>query len=317
MSSPQRPDPPYRRIVAEIRARILTGALRPGDRMLSTRQIAQRWGVAVATATKVVATLRDDGLVETKVGSGTVVSARTDPKADRTASPPPRDDVPRRALSREHVVRTAISIADAEGLDAVSMRRLAAELGVGPMSLYRHVETKDELVAQMADEVFGESGLPAEVPRRWRAGLELIARRQWHLCRRHLWLPRAVSFTRPLLVPNMMAQTEWVLRALDGLGLPMATRVREALTLHALVIATALPMADEVEAEQETGVPLDRWWQAQRARADELLDSGDFPLLATIPQDAASDLDELFEYGLARHLDGFAALVADQARSRV
>lgn len=85
-----------------------------------------------------------------------------------------------------------------------------------------------------------------------------------------------------MLVPNRMTETERVLRALDGLGLPMATRVREALTLHALVIAAALPLADEVEAEQETGVPLDRWWPARRARADELLAGGYFPLPATI-----------------------------------
>jgi DNA-binding transcriptional regulator YhcF (GntR family) len=313
MSSAQRPEPPYRRIVAELRARILTGDLKPGDRMLSTRQIAQRWGVAVATATRVVATLRDDGLVETKVGSGTVISAREQP-ADQAA--PRRKGVSRRESTREHVVRTAISIADAEGLDAVSLRRLAAELGVGPVSLHRHAATKDELVAQMADEVFGEAEPPARPSRGWRAELELIARRQWQLCRRHLWLPRAVSFTRPMLVPNMMAQTERVLRALDGLGLPMSTRIREALTLHSLVIATALPLADEVDAEQETGVPLDRWWSARRARAEELLAGGHFPLLATIPRDATSDLDELFEYGLARHLDGFAALVADQAGGR-
>ncbi|WP_197289546.1 GntR family transcriptional regulator [Saccharothrix sp. NRRL B-16348] len=117
MSSAQRPEPPYRRIVAELRARILTGDLKPGDRMLSTRQIAQRWGVAVATATRVVSTLRDDGLVETKVGSGTVISAREQP-ADQAA--PRRKGMPRRESTREHVVRTAISIADAEGLDAVS-----------------------------------------------------------------------------------------------------------------------------------------------------------------------------------------------------
>ncbi|ROP42192.1 TetR/AcrR family transcriptional regulator C-terminal domain-containing protein [Saccharothrix texasensis] len=314
MSSAQRPDPPYRRIVAELRARILTGDLRPGDRMLSTRQIAQRWGVAVATATRVVATLRDEGLVETKVGSGTVIGARRDPEPTAGRVTPPRPGgVAEQASTRGHVLRAAIAIADAEGLDAVTMRRLAAELGVGPMSLYRHVENKDELVARMADEVFGELDLPTPGPPGWRAGLELIARRQWQLCRRHLWLPRAVSFTRPLLVPNVMAQTEWVLRALDGLGLPMATGVREALTLHALVITAALPLADEVEAEQETGVPLDRWWRARRARADELLAGGRFPLLATIPPDVTSDLDELFEYGLARHLDGFAALVGGRA----
>jgi AcrR family transcriptional regulator len=318
-SSTRRPEPPYRQIVAEIRARILTGDLRPGDRMPSIRQIAQRWGVAVATATRVMATLRDEGLVETKVGAGTVVSALTGPKQPAGLTMPPRSrrgPAPKQALNRKRALRAAISIADAEGLDAVSMRRLAAELGVGPMSLYRHVANKDELVTQMADEVFGEPELPVPGPEGWRAKLELISRRQWELCRRHLWLPRAVSFTRPLLVPNMMAHTEWTLRALDGLGLPMATRIREALTLHGLVHTVALSMAAEVEAEQETGVTLDRWWLAQRKRADELLSSGRFPLLATVTGETVSDVDGLFEYSLARHLDGFAVLVGDQARPR-
>ncbi|WP_068015459.1 GntR family transcriptional regulator [Nocardia mexicana] len=315
-SSTQRPDPPYRQIVADIRARILSGRLRPGDRMPSIRQIAQRWDVALATATKAMAILRDEGLVETKVGSGTVVGPRrgrtaTAPLPPSAPPPGPRPGgLPKSAMTRAHMLRTAIAIADLEGLDAVSMRRLGAELGVGPMSLYRHVANKDELVTQMADAAFGPAALPDPGPEGWRAKLELIARRQWQLCRRHLWLPRAVSFTRPLLAPNMMAHTEWTLRALDGLGLPMATRMREALTLHALVISIGLAMADEAEAEQNTGITLDRWQQAQRARTDELLTSGRFPLLAASSAETVSDLDALFEYGLARHLDGFAALLA-------
>ncbi|MEV0200474.1 TetR/AcrR family transcriptional regulator C-terminal domain-containing protein [Nonomuraea sp. NPDC050691] len=96
----------------------------------------------------------------------------------------------------------------------------------------------------------------------------------------------------------------------------MTTRIREALTLHALVVNAALTMADEVEAEQETGVTLDRWWVAQRERADELLAGGRFPLLAAIPQETVSDLDGLFEYSLGRHLDGFAALVEEHAPAR-
>ena len=295
--------PPYRRIVDELRARIVSGDLRPGDRVPSVRQIAQRWGVAAATATKVVAALRDEGLAETKVGSGTVVNGR-----------PERAPRPRQVLNRAHVLRTAIGIADVEGLDAVSMRRLAAELGVGPMSLYRHVANKDELVAQMADEIFGEARPPDPGPDGWRARLELIARLQWDLSRRHLWLPRAVSFTRPSLAPNMMAHTEWTLRALDGLGLSMRTRVREALTLHTLVVTTAMSLAAEVEAEQETGMTLARWWLSRRKQAGELLDSGRFPLLAAIPEGTVSDMDGLFDYALARHLDGFAVLLADRTR---
>ncbi|WP_328418221.1 GntR family transcriptional regulator [Micromonospora sp. NBC_00389] len=321
MPSPTpRPDPPYRRIVEEIRGRILTGDLRPGDRIPSVRQIAQRWGVAVATATRAMATLRDNGLVEATVGSGTVVSNHTrrkHPVSPAESQRPRQAGTRKQPLSRKHVLRAAIAIADVEGLDAVSMRRLAADLGAGPMSLYRHVANKDELVTQMADEVFGESELPDPGPPGWRAKLELIACQQWELCRRHLWLPRAVSFTRPALVPNMMAHTEWTLRALDGLGLPMTTRIREALTLHGLVVTVALSMAAEVESEQETGVTLDGWRLAQQKRADQLLDSGRFPLLATIPTETASDLAGLFEYGLARHLDGFATLMEEQARTQL
>ncbi|MEU6724395.1 TetR/AcrR family transcriptional regulator C-terminal domain-containing protein [Nonomuraea wenchangensis] len=303
--------PPYQQIAAEIRTRILTGALRPGERMPSIRQIARRWGVAVATATKVMAALRDEGLVETKVGAGAVVTAgRRQPAASRQPAARPRQaGAPKQALNRGHTLRTAIAIADREGLDAVSMRRIAAEMGVGPMSLYRHVAGKDELVMQMADEVFGEVELPEPGPDGWRAKLELIARRQWELCRRHLWLPRAVSFTRPLLAPRVMEHTEWTLRALDGLGLDMATRIREALTLHALVVSASLSMAQEAEAEQETGVTLDRWWRTQQERTGALLGTGRFPLLAAIAAETVSDVDALFEYGLARHLDGFAAML--------
>ncbi|MFI7637507.1 TetR/AcrR family transcriptional regulator C-terminal domain-containing protein [Nonomuraea sp. NPDC049400] len=299
-------DPPYRRIVEELRVRILSGDLRSGERMPSIRQIAQRWGVAIATATKVIAALRDEGLVVARVGAGTVVAARA------SHQQPEPGHLPKQALSRTHVLRTAIAIADTEGLGAVSMRRLAAELGVGPMSLYRHVANKNELVTQMVDEVFGEPELPTPGPEGWRAKLELVSRRQWELGRRHIWLPRAISFTRPLLVPNMMAHTEWTLRALDGLGLPITVRIREALTLHALVVTVALSMADEVEAEQESGVTLTRWWLEQRHRSEELLDSGRFPLLATIPRETVSDLDGLFEYSLARHLDGFAVLLEER-----
>jgi AcrR family transcriptional regulator len=193
------------------------------------------------------------------------------------------------------------------------MRRLAVELGVGPMSLYRHVDGKDELVAQLADEVFGDIDLPDPGPDGWRAKLELISRLQWELCRRHNWLPRAISFTRPVLLPNLMAQTEWTLKALNGLGLSLTTMTREALTLHALVVTAALSRANEIEAEQETGVTPDLWWLNQRERADELL--GRFPLLATTPAGIAADLDRMFEYSLARHLDGFAVLVATESDS--
>ncbi|MGW0249789.1 TetR/AcrR family transcriptional regulator C-terminal domain-containing protein [Nocardia goodfellowii] len=317
MSPSERPNSPYLVISEEIRARIMSGQLRPGDRVPSIRQIVQRWGVAVATASRVTATLRDEGLVETKVGSGTVVSMPGNRKRTAVAAPGPksgRRSFVEPASQRKQALRKAIEIADVEGLDAVSMRRLAVALDTAPMSLYRHVANKDELLIRMADEAFGELDLPEPGARGWRADLELSARAHWQLCRRHLWLPRTVSFTRPLLAPNMMAQTEWVLRALDGLGLPTAVRIREALTLHALVLTMASSAAEEIDTEQNTGISHDGWQLAQLSRARELLDSGRFPFLAEISDDLAVDLDELFEYSLGRHLDGFAVLVARTAR---
>lgn len=142
-SEVQQSGPLYQAIAAQIRARITSADLRPGDRVPSIRQIAQRWGVAIAAATKVTATLRAEGLVETKVGWGTVVSAHgarersTGSPATNTVSlGTPRLRAPVDQEShRKHLLRSAIAIADTEGLEAVSMRRLAAELGVGPMSL--------------------------------------------------------------------------------------------------------------------------------------------------------------------------------------
>ncbi|SOD67822.1 transcriptional regulator, TetR family [Streptomyces zhaozhouensis] len=315
MPSAQHTEPPYRVIAAEIRSRIASGDLAPGDRVPSIRAIARRWGVAIATATKVTAVLREEGLVEARVGSGTVVSqgaGRERAAPARRAAAPARGEAAGQEPPRARILRTAVDLADADGLQALTMRRLAAELDLGPMSLYRHVTGKEELLTQMADLVFGDLTLPEPGPPGWRAKLELVARQQWRLCRRHLWLPPVISFTRPALVPNMLVHTEWTLRALDGLDLSLDVRLQEALTLHAFVVTIAVSKADEAQAERNTGMSLNRWSETQRSRRRELLTSGRFPLLAAFSDDAAPDLDALFEYGLARHLDGFAVLLGDR-----
>src|SRR5271154_2012303 len=112
--------PRYSRIVDELRGRIESGVLEPGDRIPSTRDIVKQWGVAMATATKVISQLRTEGLVSATPGVGTVVA-----------------DVG--GVTAERIVEAAVAVADAEGLSAVSMRRVASEIGVATMSLYRHV----------------------------------------------------------------------------------------------------------------------------------------------------------------------------------
>lgn len=311
--------PTYVRIVTEIRRRISAGELRPDDRVPSTRQIVREWGVAMATATKVLTTLRQEGLVRAVPGVGTVV-AHPEP------APAPRTLRRRQArahhgeLTRERVVRTAVGIADAEGLAALSMRRVATELDIATMSLYRYVSGKDELVVLMADAALGEDKLPEPPPPGWRARLELVARLQWTIYRRHPWLAQVMSFTRPPLIPNGMAHTDWTMRAVDGLGLDFETMIQVAVTLASYVRGTAVNLEPEAQAEQDTGLTTEQWLKSRESEMAVILASGALPMFSRIltqggldpDLDLHLDLDTLVEFGLQRVLDGIEVLIAQR-----
>ncbi|GII62988.1 GntR family transcriptional regulator [Sphaerisporangium krabiense] len=302
------PEPPYLRIAGEIRRRIATGELRAGDPVPSTREITRRWGVAMATATKALTALRQEGLVRAVPGVGTVVQA----PPPREAAPAPRTP-PSRAgdheLTRERVVRAGIEIADAEGLAALSMRRVAAALGVAVMSLYRHVPGKDELVTLMTDAVYAAHPPGPDAPD-WRRALEETARLMWAVYRRHPWLPHAVSMTRPQLSVGGLAHTDRVIRALAGAGLGPNARLHAAITVIGFVRGVGVNLEPENLARQDTGLTEDEWMNAQPAFA-EVLAAGSFPGLAAVvtSPEADLDLDTLFEFGLARLLDGLAVLI--------
>ncbi|KZB85277.1 TetR/AcrR family transcriptional regulator C-terminal domain-containing protein [Amycolatopsis regifaucium] len=295
-------DPPYLRIAAEIRRRIVTGELREGQKIPSTRQIIAEWGVAMATATKVLATLKRDGLVIAKPGTGTVVASRAPKAAPRTEA----------ELSRERVVRAAIRIADAEGIRALSMRRVASGLGVATMALYRHVSAKDDLILEMADVALGEVRFPPDPPSGWRAQLELMARAQWALFRRHPWLAQALSVTRPQPLPNLLHHADWATRALDGHGLPSSTIMYAHITIFNHVRGTALNFEAEAESESGTARTADDWLAEHEPILWDLVSGGRFPNFTSVVMRAPFDfdLDTLFEFGLQRLLDGFAVLLA-------
>ncbi|MGI5353232.1 GntR family transcriptional regulator [Streptomyces sp. CA-250714] len=301
--------PPYARIAAELRRRIADGELAPGDRVPSTRQLAREWNVALATATRALTTLRQDGLVEARPRVGTVVAHRR--RRTTSAAGPPAD----RELTRERVVRVAIGIADAEGLAALSMRSVAARLGAATMAAYRYVHSKDELVLLMADTVLGELRLPPadapDAPADWRARLELGARSLWQLHRAHPWLAQIGPLTRPLLLPNLLTYSEWMLRALDDRGVPPTTALNLNVLLYSHIQGLAIQWERESAAESSTGLTEDAWMAQQQETLAALTASGAYPTFTRLVEALGEDgydlrLDELFEMGLASVLDSVA-----------
>ncbi|WP_349017199.1 TetR/AcrR family transcriptional regulator C-terminal domain-containing protein [Streptomyces luteolus] len=320
--------PPYLRIAAEIRRRIADGELAPGDRVPSTRQISAHWGVALATATKVLTTLRLEGLVEARPRVGTVVapaapsaptsaptSTSTSAPAAPTAAAARDRPAPDAELSLGRIVRAAIDIADAEGLAACSMRAVAARLGVAAMSIYRHVPGKDELVLHMADAAFGEETYPAEAdaPEDWRTRIELGARTLWRLHQKHPWLAQIGSLTRPLLVPNLLAHGEWMLSALDGHGLDPTRLFDIHVLLYSHVHGLAVHLEMEAHAEAATGQSEEQWMDSRAPVLGELTESGRFPhftkAVGSFENGYDLRLDVLFEFGLKALLDGLTPVI--------
>jgi AcrR family transcriptional regulator len=312
------------RIAAELRARIRDGRLRPGDRVPSTRALVQRHGIAMATASRVLATLQAEGLVRGVPGVGTVVVGPPPaPVPDRGTREPdpqghpavrrrrPDDELP---LTAERIVTAGVAVADREGLAGLSMRRVATELGVATMSLYRHVADKDDLLLRMMDAAVAEGALPAEPPPSWRDGLELAARALWATFRRHPWLPSALSLTRPQLLPGGLAYSDWVLRALEGAGLDALTTFTAHLTVFTFVRGTAMNLELEADAEAVSGLSSDEWMAEQEPALQALVAGGEHPHFARVlgELDFDLDLDALFDFGLQRLLDGLALLAAPQ-----
>jgi DNA-binding transcriptional regulator YhcF (GntR family) len=305
MARSESPDsPPYLRIAAELRRRIEDGELRPGDALPSTRQIVRDFGVAMATATKALAALQNDGLARAVPGIGTVVGLAGPP-----VRPPRRRRRGTTALSRSVIVAVALQIADAEGLRALSMRRVAAHLDVTTMALYRHVSNREHLVLLMADAAFDRFPLPEPPPGDWRRRLETAARVQWTMYQHHPWLAQVTSFTRPLLAPRALAHTEWVMRALDGLGLDPVTVVHVHATVAAHVRGLAVNLEPEAEAAAQSGISDREWMDSHGTRvlASDTARQA-FPYLARVPANSL-DLGTLFEFGLQRLLDGIATLI--------
>ena len=160
---------------------------------------------------------------------------------DPDIPPPPWQRAPERQtrrrrepISRDAIVAAAIGLLDREGLAALSMRRLAEELGTGAASLYWHVGSKDGLLDLVLDEVIGEGKVPDPDPDRWQEQLKQIARDQRAASHRHPWVVR-VSVGRIPMGPNALRYSERILAILRAGGLPPHLAVQGYLLLIATI----------------------------------------------------------------------------------
>ncbi|MEY9877144.1 AcrR family transcriptional regulator [Streptacidiphilus sp. MAP12-33] len=213
---------------------------------------------------------------------------------------------PQPSLSVESVVGAAVALADAEGLESVSMRRIAAELGVGTMSLYRYVETKDDLLDLMIDHVMGEGERPPR-ERDWRGELRGIALRYRGLVLRHPWVLGA-SASRPPLGPNVLDNGERMMAAMDGQGIGIDAMARFGGTVMAYVRGFVMGEIAEAETLRRTGVTEDEYRNVVGPYLMGVLAEGRHPLMARFVHEADDhpDPDEAFESGVDTVLDGLA-----------
>lgn len=216
---------------------------------------------------------------------------------------------PRPGLTLDRIVAAAIAVAQADGYPAASMSRIAKELGVSPMALYRYVAAKDELVDLMLDAAVGPA--PAiEDGENWRAGLERWALAYLATLRRHPWVVR-VPLTSPPATPNQIAWLEQGLRAMRGTGLDPAGKMSVIMLLGIYVrgaeatysgIAETFDPDKDLPSYVETVVRLitPQTGPTRFPEITAVLTSG----VMTQPDD---DPDHEFHFGLNRILDGVAA----------
>jgi AcrR family transcriptional regulator len=231
-------------------------------------------------------------------------------------------DRARPRLSREEIVDAAIAIADAEGAEALSMRRIAQVLQAGTMSLYWHVSSKEHLLELMRDMLMAEIEVPAPSGD-WRADLRALAVSSRAMLSRHRWLMNFVG-GRPPLGPSTLLILEESLALVRPLRLDPAGEIGILTAVNTYVNGTVLQETQEistVEAEQQArAVGLRQALRERQEWRDRLAGTGIFPnvvrfLDSGIDPDAAETRDVRFEFGLDCLLDGIAARIASRDSS--
>ena len=222
-----------------------------------------------------------------------------------------------RGLSQADIVDVAVAVADAEGAGAVSIRRIAKDMQVGPMSLYWHIESKEELHRLMLEVVQAEIEAP-EPSGDWRADLTAYARNTRAAIRRHPW---AIDFlgAGPPSGPNDARNADRLIGTLEGIGLDIESTMWALLTLGTYVMGAALREIQEIRWHEAAAKAEATMSESEITAAYDEFDrqihgAGQYPHLvkvldAGVDPDAPESRDDRFEFGLSCLLDGFAARI--------
>ncbi|MCD2189780.1 TetR/AcrR family transcriptional regulator [Actinomycetospora soli] len=232
--------------------------------------------------------------------------ARLIPLLWRTAAPSRRG--PARGLTLDAVVGAATRLADAYGLEPLTMRALAADLGVAPMTLYTYVPGKAELVDLLVDHAFRTMERREFGAEGWRDRVRAVMDTNRAVFRAHPWVG-AVDPGRPVPGPGTTAKYEHELAAFDGCGLSDVDRDAALTFVLDFVAAAARTESRSDPAGDEA------WWAAAGPALAEVLDPSSYPLATRVgaaageAQRSARHPDAAWAFGTARVLDGLAALI--------
>lgn len=238
---------------------------------------------------------------------------RQHPRKAATGRPP--------RLSVDAVVAAGIAIADADGIEAASMAKVAARLEVATMTLYTYVPSHAELVELMVDEVLVGRALPGpgqERPETWQDQILLYADSTLTMYRAHPWLTQ-ISRIRPPLGPGMLRESEYVLSTVAGLGLPLADVNTAATAITMFVTAAARQEGENALLRRASGQSNDAWWGQRGQLWEQWFDVEQHPAMTSHwnaggfdrgPDQQAADS---FRYGLRLLLDGIGRQAAAQS----
>lgn len=225
---------------------------------------------------------------------------------------------PKREMSVERIVEAAVELADADGLAAVSMAAVASRLGFTPMSLYRYVSAKDDLVLLMGEAGFG---VPPETVREadgWREGLRAWSHAQVAMYERHPWL-LDIPISGTPMTPNSLGWLDAALEVLKDQPLDSEEKLSIALAVMAQTRWRGSIERGYRDAAAAAGIPEDAIDSGAASMLDALITAEEFPHLRVLLDDGAfaPGPDDPFAFGLDRVLDGIERYIEAQPADRV